>query len=88
MTINKGLKNILDQHQIPVKALAQDTNIKGIEYSNQKTKSTSFSSGALVINGNDKKSRLIQALFEPRTAFSDSLTYDITSWSLALCPWA
>lgn len=78
----KGLKDLLAQHQIPVKALAQDTNIKGIEYSNQKTKSTSFSSGALVINGNDKKSRLIQALFEPRTAFSDSLTYDITSWSL------
>ena len=35
-----------------------------------------------MINGNGKKSRLIQALFEPKTQFSDSLTYDITSWSL------
>ena len=76
------LKRLLEHHQIPVEALAQNTNIKGIEYDNQKTTSTSFLSGALVINGNGKKSRLIQALFEPKTQFSDSLTYDITSWSL------
>ena len=67
------------QHQIQLKPWPRHQH-KG-EYSNQKTKAP-LSSGALVINGNDKKSRLIQALFEPRTAFSDSLTYDITSWSL------
>ena len=78
----KGLKYILDQHQIEVTALAQNTNIKGIEYSQQKTKSTAFPKGALVISGNGKKSRLIQSLFEPKTFYSDSLTYDITSWSL------
>ena len=78
----KGLKNILDQHHIEVTALAQNTNIKGIEYSQQKTKNTAFPKGALVISGNGKKSRLIQSLFEPKTVFSDSLTYDITSWSL------
>ena len=51
----KGLKNILDQHQIEVTALAQNTNVKGIEYSQQKTKSTPFPKGALVISGNGKK---------------------------------
>ncbi len=36
----------------------------------------------MILNGNGKKSKLIQALFEPQTRFSDSLTYDITSWAL------
>ena len=77
-----ALKRLLDAHQIPVKQLAQTTSIKGIEFATQKTKSLSFSSEAIILNGNGQKSKLIQALFEPQTQFSDSLTYDITSWAL------
>jgi len=77
-----ALKRLLDAHQIPVKQLAQTTNIKGIDFATQKTKTSSFGTEAIVLNGNGKKSRLIQALFEPQTHFSDSLTYDITSWAL------
>ncbi|MEJ6624772.1 MAG: M14 family metallopeptidase, partial [Flavobacteriaceae bacterium] len=77
-----ALKRLLNAHQIPVKQLAQTTNIKGIDFASQKTKTSSFGTEAIVLNGNGKKSRLIQALFEPQTQFSDSLTYDITSWAL------
>lgn len=77
-----GLKDLLAQHEIPVTALSQETKIKGLDYKTQKTKTHAYPSGAMVVNGNGKKSRLIQALFEPTTSYSDSLTYDITSWSL------
>ena len=76
------LSTLMEAHQIPVKKLAQRTSIKGVEYSSQKTKNTVFSSSAIVIDGTGKKNNLVQALFEPKTYYSDSLTYDITSWSL------
>ena len=76
------LTELMEAHQIPLKKLAQRTSIKGVEYSNQKTKNTVFSSSAIVIDGTGKKNNLVQALFEPKTHYSDSLTYDITSWSL------
>ncbi len=77
-----ALKRLLNAHQIPVEQLAQTTNIKGIDFGSQENKTTSFSTNAIVIKGNGKKSKLIQALFEPQTQYSDSLTYDITSWAL------
>lgn len=76
------LAALMEAHQIPLKKLAQRTSIKGVEYSSQKTKNTTFSPSALVIDGTGKKNNLVQALFEPKTFYSDSLTYDITSWSL------
>lgn len=76
------LTALMEAHQIPLKKLAQRTSIKGVEYSSQKTKNTVFSSSAIVIDGTGKKNNLVQALFEPKTYYSDSLTYDITSWSL------
>ncbi len=76
------LTALMEAHQIPLKKLAQSTSIKGVEYSSQKTKNTTFSPSALVIDGTGKKNNLVQALFEPKTFYSDSLTYDITSWSL------
>jgi len=77
------LAALMEAHQIPLKKLAQRTSVKGVEYSSQKTKNTVFSSSAIVIDGTGKKNNLVQALFEPKTYYSDSLTYDITSWSLA-----
>lgn len=76
------LTTLLEAHQIPMKKLAQRTSIKGVEYSSQRTKNSSFSTEAIVIDGVGKKNNLVQALFEPKTYIADSLTYDITSWSL------
>ncbi len=77
-----SLTALMQAHEIPVKKLAQGTSIKGVEYRSQKTKNTPFSAAAIVIDGTGKKNNLVQALFEPKTFYSDSLTYDITSWSL------
>ena len=77
-----ALKKLLDSHHIPVSGLSKQTNIKGIDYHTQQTKTMRFDNGALILDGNGQKSQMIQALFEPQTILSDSVTYDITSWAL------
>ena len=78
----RSLKRLLDAHQIPTKALAKKTSVKGIDYDMQKSKTVQMNENALVVIGNGKKAALVQALFEPKTHYSDSLTYDITAWSI------
>lgn len=39
-------------------------------------------SGNLAVSALQPKSALVQVLFEPKSALSDSVTYDITAWSL------
>ena len=78
----KALTTLLKAHEIEVKQLANKTKIKGIDYATQQTNSKLFRKGTLIIEGKKKKSNLIQALLEPQTEVVDSLTYDITSWSL------
>ena len=77
-----GLKKLLDTHHIPYEHPKAKVNIKGWDYENQKNRTISFESDALILNAQGKKGKLIQALFEPKTQLSDSITYDITSWSL------
>ena len=77
-----GLRKLLDTHHIPYTHPKAAISIKGWNYANQKNSTVKVSSDALVIDGSGKRSRLIQALFEPNTKLSDSVTYDITSWSL------
>lgn len=76
------LKKLLDTHHIPYEHPKAKVNIKGWDYENQKNRIISFESDALILNAQGKKGKLIQALFEPKTQLSDSITYDITSWSL------
>ena len=37
-----------------------------------------------IVPKNQKKHRLINAMFETRTIFNDSLFYDVSSWTLPL----
>ena len=48
----------------------------------QKNKSTEFAKNSLVIPTSQVKGKLVEILLEPNTKLNDSLTYDITSWSL------
>ena len=49
----------------------------------QKNKSTEFAKNSLVVPTNQVKGKLVEILLEPNTKLNDSLTYDITAWSLA-----
>jgi hypothetical protein len=69
------LAKILDQHQIKLIALSED-----ISHNKKKFKKES----SYIIPGNQRNIKLVEAMFDKRTQFSDSLFYDISSWSLDL----
>ncbi|MBK8521397.1 MAG: zinc carboxypeptidase [Chitinophagaceae bacterium] len=57
------------------------TVIKGYNYFTGKEE-TFTASNSLAVSALQPKSALIKVLFEPRSKLSDSVTYDITAWSL------
>ena len=69
------LAEILNRHKIKFHELANDANISGKAYS----KGASY-----VVPMNQKNHRLIKAMFEKRTTFTDSLFYDISAWTFPL----
>ncbi len=76
-----NLKSLLDKHEISYE-YAKNGTIKGYLYNSQKEGKMSVSSTDLVIHTNQPKGKMVKALFEPNATLTDSLTYDITAWSL------
>ena len=69
------LAEILRRHKINIYSLKGDI----------KHKNKIYKKGyAYIIPKNQKKHRLINAMFETRTSFLDSLFYDVSSWTLPL----
>ena len=54
----------------------------GFNYQDGKTGPFAISSNDMVINAYQPKSVLLDVLMEPKTFVADSITYDITAWSL------
>ena len=77
-----SLKKLLDRHQIKYGTSGITNSVKGYDYKNNTTKTIKLSNSDVIINTNQPKSNLIQALFEPQTKIADSVTYDITAWAL------
>lgn len=71
----KHLAEILLKHQIEVHHLKSDFTLSGKSYRK---------GYAYMVPKNQKQSRLIEAIFEKRTTFADSLFYDISAWSFPL----
>ncbi|WP_422348627.1 M14 family metallopeptidase [Flagellimonas sp.] len=69
------LAEILNRHQIKFHELANDVTISGKQYK----KGASY-----VVPMDQKNPRLIQAMFEKRTTFKDSLFYDVSAWTFPL----
>ncbi|MEM6514934.1 MAG: M14 family metallopeptidase [Bacteroidota bacterium] len=69
------LAEILKRHKIDFHELKNDVNFSG----------KSFKKGfSYVVPKNQKNARLINAMFEKRTSFQDSLFYDVSAWTLPL----
>ena len=77
-----ALNTLFNKHDIQSYHLTKDVTVKGYNYQKQRNTSTPFSSDALVVPTNQPKGKMAQVLLEPQTKLNDSLTYDITSWSL------
>ncbi len=69
------LAEIMNRHNIKFNELASDVIIGGKSY----TIGNSY-----VVPMNQKNHRLIKAMFEKRTTFTDSLFYDISAWTFPL----
>lgn len=78
----KKLISMLDQHKIKYGTLAQSKNIKGYDYHQNRQSSITITIQDLIIPVDQPKSILVRVLFEPASMLLDSLTYDITAWSL------
>jgi hypothetical protein len=69
------LAQILKRHQIKFHNVKNDFTKNGKNYK----KGFSY-----IIPKNQKQTRLIEAMFEKRTTFQDSLFYDVSAWALPL----
>ena len=75
-----ALKQLMDRHEIQYQS-AGSRKIKGLNYDGSKADFTS-NENSLLLNSNQPKGKMVMVLIEPVAKLSDSLTYDITSWSL------
>ncbi|MGW9685852.1 M14 family metallopeptidase [Flagellimonas sp. 2504JD1-5] len=76
-----ALKTLLNKHKIEW-GVPSNGSIKGFNYASGTNGSMAISDKSLVVSTNQTKGTLVKVLFEPNAKLSDSLTYDITAWSL------
>ncbi|MCH2032102.1 MAG: M14 family metallopeptidase [Tenacibaculum sp.] len=76
-----ALKKLLDRHEIKYNATS-NKEVTGFVYRKNRNGKLKVNGNNLSISTNQPKGKLVEVLFEPKTVIKDSLTYDITSWSL------
>ncbi|WP_299013872.1 M14 metallopeptidase family protein [uncultured Polaribacter sp.] len=75
------LKALLDLHEIKYENTKTGT-VKGYNYATQKESKLNVTENDFVVHTNQPKGKMVKVLFEPKAKLVDSLTYDITAWSL------
>lgn len=76
-----ALQNLLEKHGISF-GRANTGTVKGFRYKTGSSGSLKTSESSLVVSTDQPKGTMVKVLFEPNAKLSDSLTYDITAWSL------
>ena len=76
-----ALRELLDKHEIRY-GKASSGRVSGFKYDLNGSGSMTTSGNELVINTDQPKGKMVKVLFEPNAKLVDSLTYDITAWSL------
>jgi hypothetical protein len=77
----KQLQNLLIKNNI-LWRYAAAANYSGLNYFTGRAESFKADMGDIYINANQPMANLIKVLFERNSKLSDSVTYDITAWSL------
>ena len=77
----RALEKLLSQHEIAY-GKAKKATVKGVRYASGRNGSKNVNENMLVISTDQPKGTMVKVLFEPNAKLSDSLTYDITAWSL------
>lgn len=77
-----ALKTLLNRNGIRFGRASARAGLQGFAYFSGKNEAFLVEDGDLIVSAYQPKSVLVQTLFEPNPALSDSVTYDITSWAL------
>ncbi|MEM6829624.1 MAG: M14 family metallopeptidase, partial [Bacteroidota bacterium] len=75
------LKKWLDAHDI-IYGTTSEKGSQGFDYFTGKKRAFTTRAEDLIINTNQPKATLAHVLFEPRTKLIDSISYDLTAWSI------
>ncbi len=79
----KALLQLLDNNQIKYYHPAQaGRNISGYDYFTRNTIQYTLLKNDIVVPVNQPHSHLVKVLFEPEAKFNDTVSYDLTAWSL------
>ena len=76
-----SLKTLLNKHEIAYEN-SSASKVSGYNYSSGQQSTMNVTSNALVVHTNQPKGKMVKVLFEPDAKLVDSLTYDITAWSV------
>ena len=76
------ITNLLRAHDIEFGHIANQGVAKAWSFEKQVEETLIYTTNDLVVSTNQLKGPIVEVLFEPQTYLSDSLTYDITAWSL------
>jgi len=76
------IMEFLDKQYIQYGSSDSRKSFRGFNYRTNSSGNVSVQSNDLIISAYQPKSRLVTSLFEPVAKLSDTLTYDITAWSL------
>ena len=75
------LKELLDQHEI-IYSSGKSNKTSAYSYNKNENENIEIKNSDLIISVNQSKGKLVDVLFEQNAKLSDSITYDITAWSL------
>ncbi len=78
----RALLHLLDKNGIQYQRIETATNTAAYHYHNGQTAETKLAAGDLLISAYQPRGLLAQVLFDPEARLEDSVTYDITAWSL------
>ena len=77
----QALQNLLDRHEINY-SFSNSGKFNGYNYRSTAKGSLPGDKNTMIVSTDQPKGKMVKVLFEPQTKLMDSLTYDITAWSL------
>ncbi len=77
-----ALLGLLDKQKITYKKASRSRNVNAFDYERGEVRKVSVQQGDIVVDTRQPKGNMARVLLEPNPELADSLTYDITAWSL------
>ena len=77
-----ALLDLLDKQKIEYKKVSQSKTVSAFDYKSGSTKKVSVKEGDILVTTLQPKGNMARVLFEPNPYLPDSVTYDITAWSM------